>query len=367
MRFGGFAFALGVAATSLLACGSGADVYDVEGTSDSGSTVGSGVGSVSATTTGGTTTGAGGMASGTGGMDTGSGGMASGAGGMTAATSGTGMMTSTATTGGGGELGCQKIDFLFVVDNSHSMWNNQLSLISSFPGFMNTIKNTLPVNQDFHVMVTDTDGWGRCNINKSPKACKKSHSVCDDYICNASFGACDMTMGAGVIHPAGKGASNKVCNLQGGKRYIQNSEPDLTYAFSCIAQVGKAGAKKERPMEAMMAAVSPELNAPNGCNEGFLRDDALLVVTFITDEFGNDAGVPLDWYNALVTAKNGDASSVVVIGFSPHKKNAKLVKFVDLWGKSGIHGPVKTSNFDAVFNTAVSKIDEACIDFESPK
>ncbi len=41
MRFGGFAFALGVAATSLLACGSGADVYDVEGTSDSGSTVGS--------------------------------------------------------------------------------------------------------------------------------------------------------------------------------------------------------------------------------------------------------------------------------------------------------------------------------------
>ena len=43
------------------------------------------------------------------------------------------------------------------------------------------------------------------------------------------------------------------------------------------------GDGSERPMEAMIAAVST-LNVPGQCNEGFLRKDALLVVTFITDE-----------------------------------------------------------------------------------
>jgi hypothetical protein len=40
--------------------------------------------------------------------------------------------------------------------------------------------------------------------------------------------------------------------------------------------------------DAMIAALSPELNGPGGCNEGFVRDDALLVVVFISDV--NDQG-----------------------------------------------------------------------------
>ena len=40
---------------------------------------------------------------------------------------------------GDGEMGCQKVDFLFVIDNSGSMEDEQNNLINSFPGFINTI------------------------------------------------------------------------------------------------------------------------------------------------------------------------------------------------------------------------------------
>ena len=44
---------------------------------------------------------------------------------------------------GGNKPGCGKVDFLFVIDNSGSMGDNQDNLIASFPGFINTIAQTL--------------------------------------------------------------------------------------------------------------------------------------------------------------------------------------------------------------------------------
>lgn len=40
----------------------------------------------------------------------------------------------------------------------------------------------------------------------------------------------------------------------------------------------------ELPMNSMLHAIGPELVAPGACNEGFLCDDAMLVVAIITDE-----------------------------------------------------------------------------------
>ncbi|MEM6990690.1 MAG: hypothetical protein AAF721_09340, partial [Myxococcota bacterium] len=51
---------------------------------------------------------------------------------------------------------CQKIDFLFVVDNSASMFDEQQALLSSYPQFISTIQQTVNA-QDYHVMVVDTD------------------------------------------------------------------------------------------------------------------------------------------------------------------------------------------------------------------
>jgi hypothetical protein len=49
----------------------------------------------------------------------------------------------TATAEGGDGVGCAKADFLFVIDNSGSMADEQDNLIASFPGFIATIQQTL--------------------------------------------------------------------------------------------------------------------------------------------------------------------------------------------------------------------------------
>lgn len=66
-----------------------------------------------------------------------------------------GTSTNTGTAEGGSGEGCEKVDFLFVVDNSISMGDEQTALGLSFPQFIDTIQNE--VVGDYHVMVVDTD------------------------------------------------------------------------------------------------------------------------------------------------------------------------------------------------------------------
>ena len=279
---------------------------------------------------------------------------------------------------GGMDEGCQKVDFLFVVDNSASMEDDQAALIEAFPGFMTTIENTLGVGSDFHIMVADTDAWGRC----TPGDC--SDNTCDDavagkYVCMAAFDECDETRGAGVVHPAGAFATNGECTIFGGNRYIVEGEPDLAGTFSCMARVGTAGSPSERPMNGMTEALSPALNAAGGCNAGFLRDDAILVITFISDDpWYEDEGDPTSWYNDVVAAKNGDPSSVVVLGITPAwdgcrdgdgpPKGSHWAEFIAMWGAAGLHGNVCGSAMEMIsfFEMAVGTIDETCDNFEPP-
>jgi hypothetical protein len=75
--------------------------------------------------------------------------------------------------------------------------------------------------------------------------------------------------------------------------------------------------------DALVAAVSPKFNAfepaPGGCNAGFLRDDALLVLTMIGPEDNPGAGTPKmgpwqEWRQAVVDAKHGDLNAIVALG-----------------------------------------------------
>ena len=52
--------------------------------------------------------------------------------------------------------GCDKVDFLFVIDNSGSMGPFQENLVTNFPGFINTIQETLDEAQDYHITVSYT-------------------------------------------------------------------------------------------------------------------------------------------------------------------------------------------------------------------
>jgi hypothetical protein len=281
-----------------------------------------------------------------------------------------------------GDQGCTKVDFLFVLDSSVSMGAEQTALIASFPSFIATIQASLPVGSDVHIMVTDTDAESRC----TPTTCAamppdaQVQNLCIDdgdagHACTATFTPCDATLGAGVVHPAGEGSSNQLCTLATADRYLTQAEPDLTASFACVAQLGLAGAGAERPMDALVAAVSAPLQDPGGCNAGFLRDDAILVVTFISDDSNyEDAGTPQDWYDALVAAKQGDPQAIVVLGLIPDPPTCTAKagagdhwqEFIGLFGPRGIMGLVCETDYGPFFQSAVEIIEVACNDFVPP-
>ena len=204
--------------------------------------------------------------------------------------------------------GCKgKIDFLFVVSADDTMEDHQKQLIESFPGFMNAIEEQIP---DFDVHILSAD-YGKFDLED----CSFCKEDCDPDgsppHCGAVLELCDQKMGAGITFPEGKGASNRRCKLASGTRYIDSSEPDRAAAFTCIAQVGIGG--RTRTAERMVKA----LEDSDYCNEGFLRDDALLVVTLIQDTYDQfSAGTVDSWKNALLDAKAGDEDAFALLVLS---------------------------------------------------
>jgi hypothetical protein len=286
--------------------------------------------------------------------------------------------------GEGGEVGdttsegCQAVDFLFVIDNSASMEAYQAALVAAFPLFMQEIQDALP-HDDYQVLVTDTDAWGRCNTANPWNGNDPGSDLCTNYIKNTVFEECDRTRGAGVLHPAGKFATNGVCDPAGDQRYIVQGDPDPVGTFACMATVGTAGDASERPMDSLVAAVAADINGVGGCNEGFLRDDAVLVVTFISDDpHYEDSGDPQIWYDAVLAAKHDDPAAVVMLGITPdwpgcrdgdgNTKGAHWHEFVTKWGDQGLHGNVCSTaeEYLAFFEQAVAVIDSACDEFEPP-
>ena len=127
---------------------------------------------------------------------------------------------------------------------------------------------------------------------------------------------CDETLGAGLTFNTGSYAANRPCELFGGNRYIISGEPDLPDALECIAKVGAGGGIP--PLgDALIAALKPKINAEGGCNAGFLRDDALLVVVFISDiSDEKSTSWPYQQYDAIIAAKK-DPNAVVMLGVVP--------------------------------------------------
>jgi hypothetical protein len=207
-------------------------------------------------------------------------------------------------------IGCKgKIDFIFSISALGTMQGHQAQLVDAFPEFITAIEEQLS-DFDVHILVADPDGgfW--------IPDCTVCTTSCDPQgnppVCGAAIDACDKTIGAGVTFPSGTGATNRRCELASGKRYITSDESDLSAAFSCIAQVGIYGGSLTA--EAMVNALGPELNGADGCNEGFLRDDALLVVTIINDGYDEkSAGTVDSWIKALRTAKHEDDDAFAVL------------------------------------------------------
>ena len=231
-------------------------------------------------------------------------------------------------------IGCKtkKIDFLFLV--AQYRVSNIEPLDAAWPVFIDTITSKFE-SYDYHIMVIDADSrWGvkRCTDHCPSLTCLKGDPCCIDthppgenccnildYPCDQVdlVTSCDSTLGSGMVFPASYGASQQYCKIDGGRRYLTNDQSNISETFTCIATVGIGDSNLNRIGDALEAAISPEINAPGGCNEGFLRDDALLVVTIVST-FGDDSlfGTYPNWYWSLRLAKddNPNAITMFVIG-----------------------------------------------------
>jgi hypothetical protein len=198
--------------------------------------------------------------------------------------------------------------------------------------------------------------------------------------------------------------------IVGDQRFANQDQPDLAAAFSCMGARGFAGDPNEQTMNSLMAALGP-LEGAGACNEGFLRDDAVLVITVITDEEDspgdavaipaldgtcepvdadpNSSGDPMTWHDAVIAAKNGDGDAVVVlaltgdcdaggacpgIAFDPLDPAAPITgaepaprvrEFAMSFGYGSV-GPVCADDYSGFFADAVSVIASACDEFEPP-
>lgn len=209
--------------------------------------------------------------------------------------------------------GCAgKIDFLFVVSSGGTMKSSQEALVASLPSFMDAIQAQLP-DFDYHILSANTaPGWGI-------KDCSVCTEGCDPQgqppYCSAAVTACDKKVGAGVIFPVGLYASNRLCDIDSGRRYITTGQQNLDKVFACTAQVGVSGSPTAA--EAMVSALQPAINDVNdddACNNGFLREDALLVVTIIQDNYDEDSlGTVDEWIEALRAAKGYDDDAFAVL------------------------------------------------------
>jgi hypothetical protein len=299
-----------------------------------------------------------------------------------------------------GEAGCEKVDFLFVIDNSGSMEDEQANLITSFPGFISTIQETLDA-QDFHIMAIDTDaaaaGGASMTCSPAPQCCDSfcqtnPGGTCNGDPCTPPNDACDPVLGAGKNDDQG----GNPCDIQGGNRYFLDGQPDLTGTFDCAARVGINGDGNEVAMQAMSEAIAP-LNQAGQCNEGFVRDDAILVITIITDEEDdpNDAdtgagpdenspGNPQSWMQTVVDVKLGDEKAAVVLslvgdtdlpnaiceplmgdGTVGAEPAPRLRDFAELF-TYGQWCSVCAPDFTPCFEEAVSIIDTACDEYVPP-
>ncbi len=286
-------------------------------------------------------------------------------------------------TGPSGKKGCDKIDFLFVVDNSESMKDEQENLVASFPAFEAQIAEQ--VANDHQIMVVDTDAfWPGCGDSATCDDCceywctnlanPECYSECNSIACPT--GDCNTTLGAGRRD----NAAGDDCGFATEARYVDTDQPMLADTFACMGDVGTNGNLEEKPMQAMLDAVTG-LSAEGECNDGFLRDDAILVVTVISDEDDEGSlGGPQQWHQQLVDAKNGDEAAVVVLALvgDPDLPNpvcsmgmngdgAYPAPELRAWASSFTHGTwasVCVPDYGPFFVDAVSVIDVACEEFE---
>ena len=203
------------------------------------------------------------------------------------------LSSSTSETGGGCGLGrCKDIDVLMVIDDSGSMSDKKTVLSNALITVFTTLGPLLNPACSLHIGATTTDAYAN-----NPPECQ--------------------TVGALVQADQ----SGTPCSFVDGHPYATLADFPNPFALTCISQVGSGGSADETPIDALLSVFNPMLAA---CNDGFIREDAQLIVVLLTDEEDDDkdaqghngsGGPAQSWKTALKNLKpEADTYFVGILG-----------------------------------------------------
>ena len=172
------------------------------------------------------------------------------------------------------------VDVLVIVDNSGSMAAEQSMLRDAFPGLITSILNPAidpetgkrvhaPV-RDLHIGVVSTDmGVGGYDV----QTCDEPNIGDDGVLQHTPRGAsCAPSYPTFLSYNIG-----------------ETEEPDIDMVnamsndYGCIAVLGTTGCGFEQQLEAAWKALMVH-SQTGGANAGFLREDTILTILFVTDE-----------------------------------------------------------------------------------
>jgi hypothetical protein len=172
-----------------------------------------------------------------------------------------------------------KVDILFMVDDSGSMAPKQQALRTRFPELIKVLDSFAATGNkaSYHIGVITSD------IGAPGISCGKNRG---GKLQQVGFGA-----PAGCLGPVGKNYIEYDQKL--GTNNLPSGQ-DLPTTFGCMANVGDKGCGFEMQLEAAYKA----LHDPIPENQGFLRPDAILAVIFVTDEDDCSADANSDLFTA---------------------------------------------------------------------
>lgn len=244
---------------------------------------------------------------------------------------------------------CSALDVVFVVNNTYTMLDEQVRLREAAATFVDQLAEQVPeVMGDIQVGVLTTD----------------------DQRFVATTSACEV--------PYASGASYMVFGE------TMNDE------LGCSLDVGVGGDPDERPAQMLLGALSDDLRKPGAFHDGFIRDNALLVVVVATDEDDRhdavtgwgSAGDPGDWVDALAGVKGGHVEDVVVLSLvGTPKPNAcpeyqwnghdgaeiatRLIELTEAF-PNGAVGDLCSLEYGTFLLGQVPNVAAACTDFIAP-
>ena len=165
-----------------------------------------------------------------------------------------------------------KVDILWVIDNSASMCDEQQSLRESFDLFVEAL---VFEGVDFNIAVITTDMIDPLQSGRFQNmASGQQGPQCQLQI--------DTSKCPGVD---GSEAPPMVISSSAARYQDASGAPDVEKIkndFGCRATAGSSGDGIEQGLDAARSALSPALLQNH--NAGFLRDDALLAIFFLSDE-----------------------------------------------------------------------------------